>query len=262
MRTIIERGYVQKEGRTLFPTDTGDVVSSFLEEHFGKYISDTFTADMEDELDDIAAGKREYAKTLKAFYTPFLRDVNSKEDIEKQTTLGDAPKEYKCPKCKKGMVIKLGRSGRFMSCSNYPECDGARTIEGKELEGPKEIGKPCPKCKNGKLVEREGRFGKFISCSNYPKCKYIEESAEEKAKRSSGVKCPVCKDGEMMERKGRFGIFYSCSNYPTCKNAIKAKPTGNICTYCGALMMEGTKTIPERCSNKLCANHNPHKLNK
>lgn len=262
IRTIVDRGYVERQGRTLFPTDTGDVVSSFLEEHFTNYISDTFTADMENELDDIADGKREYAKTLKAFYTPFTKDLKSKEDIEKQTTLGDAPKEYKCPDCGKGMVIKLGKAGKFMSCVDFPDCNGARTIEGKELEGPKEIGRDCPKCKDGRLVEREGRFGKFISCSNYPKCKHIEESEEEKKKKATGVKCPQCEDGEMVERRGRFGIFYSCSNYPDCKHAIKAKPTGKKCPMCGALMMEGTKTIPERCSDKNCPNHNPHKLDK
>lgn len=262
MRTIIERGYVDKIGKTLMPTDTGDVVSSFLEKYFTQYISDTFTAEMEDELDDIAQGKREYKKTLEDFYKPFQKDLKSKADIEKQTTLGDAPKEYRCPKCGKDMVIKLGRGGKFMSCSDYPDCAGARTIEGKELAGPKEIGKPCPKCKDGKLVEREGKFGMFISCSNYPKCKYIEESEEEKKRKSTGVQCPVCKQGEMVERRGRFGLFYSCSNYPTCKHAIKAKPTGEKCPLCGALMMEGTKTIPERCSDKTCANHNPHKLSK
>jgi DNA topoisomerase-1 len=259
MHTIIDRGYVEKQGKTLIPTDTGDVVSSFLEKYFGEYISDTFTADMEDKLDDIAEGKRAYRKTLEDFYTPFSKDVHSKDDIEKQTTLGDAPKEFKCPKCGKDMVIKLGRGGKFMSCSDYPTCDGARTIEGKELEGPKEIGRDCPKCKNGKLVEREGKFGKFISCSNYPKCKYIEESAEEKARKSTGIICPTCGKGEITERRGRFGLFYSCSNYPECKYAINAKPTGNKCELCGALMTEGTKTIPERCSDKMCSNHNPHK---
>ncbi|MCK5095863.1 MAG: type I DNA topoisomerase [Candidatus Pacebacteria bacterium] len=262
MRTIVDRGYVEKQGRTLFPTDTGDVVSSFLEEHFTKYISDDFTAQMEDELDEIAEGKREYAKMLKEFYTPFSKEVTSKDKIEKITNLGDAPEEFKCPKCGKNMVIKLAKNGKFMSCSDFPDCVGARTIEGKELEGPKEIGKDCPKCKDGKLVEREGRFGMFISCSNYPKCKYIEESEEEKKRKSTGIKCPLCDDGEMIERRGRFGLFYSCSNYPDCKHAIKAKPTGNFCPECGALMMEGTKTIPERCSVKTCKMHNPHKLDK
>lgn len=263
MRTIEDRGYVTKEGRTLFPTDTGDVVSTFLEANFMEYISDTFTAKMEDELDEIADGTREYAKTLKAFYTPFAKDIKSKEKIEKLTTLGDAPKEFVCPKCSGVMIIKLGKSGKFMSCARFPDCDGARTIEGKELEGPKETGESCPLCgekQGGKLVVREGRFGSFVSCSRYPKCKFIKEDEEEKRKKMTGVQCPVCKKGEMMERRGRFGVFYSCSNYPDCKNAIKAKPTGRICDTCGSLMMEGTKTIAERCSNKSCVNHNPHKL--
>lgn len=276
MRTIEDRGYVTKEGRTLFPTDTGDVVSTFLEHNFAQYIGDTFTAEMEDELDEIAEGKREYVKTLKDFYGPFLKDVKSKDKIEKITNLGDAPAEFKCPICDADMIIKLGKNGKFMSCSRYPECAGGRTIEGKIMEGPKEIGEMCPLCGidkdgkpkeptksgGGKLVLREGRFGSFISCSRYPKCKFIKEDEEERKKKMTGVECPVCKKGEMMERRGRFGIFYSCSNYPDCKNAIKAKPTGNICSMCGALMMEGTKTIPERCSNNKCPNHRPDKLDK
>ncbi|OGG71593.1 DNA topoisomerase I [Candidatus Kaiserbacteria bacterium RIFCSPLOWO2_01_FULL_51_21] len=267
MKTLSDRGYVEKQGRTLYPTDVGDVVSSFLEQHFDNYISDTFTAEMEDELDQIAEGKREYTKTLKDFYGPFTKEVKSKEKMEKITNLGDAPSEFKCPKCGSPMIWKLSRGGKFMSCSRFPECSGARTNEGKELEGPKETGELCPLCgdlpagKAGKLVEREGRFGKFIACSNYPKCKYLKGSGNG-LENSTGVKCPVCKEGEMIPRRGRFGIFYSCSNYPKCKNAIKAKPTGNICSQCGSLMMEGTKTIPERCSDKNCPNHNPHKIAK
>jgi len=265
MRTIEDRGYVRKEGKTLFPTDTGEVVSGFLEEHFATYISDTFTAEMEDELDEIAEGKREYLKTLKDFYGPFLKDVKSKDKLEKATNMGEAPADMKCPKCGSSMIIKLARNGKFYSCSRYPDCAGARTMEGKELEGPKETGEACPLCGEkygGKLVTREGRFGAFISCSRYPKCKFIKEDEEEKKKKMTGIVCPVCKKGEMMERRGKFGIFYSCSDYPECKNAIKAKPTGNICKECGSLMMEGTKTIPERCSNKSCPMHNPHKLMK
>lgn len=265
MRTLEERGYVTKEGRTLFPTDTGEVVSTFLEKNFEKYISDTFTAEMEDELDEIARGEREYEKTLKDFYGPFTKEVKSKEKIEKLTTLGDAPKEFKCPKCGADMIIKLGRSGKFLSCSRYPDCDGARTIEGKEMEGPKETGEMCPLCGDkhgGKLVTREGKYGMFISCSRYPKCKFIKEDEEEKKKKMTGITCPECKKGEIMERRGRFGLFYSCSNYPECKFAMKAKPTGRVCELCGALMMEGTKTIPERCSNMKCPNNRPDKIGK
>src|ERR1035437_205389 len=287
MKTIEDRGYVKKEGRTLFPTDTGDVVSSFLENNFANYISDTFTAEMEDELDEISRGERKYEKTLKDFYGPFQKEVKLKDKLEKATNLGEAPDNIKCPKCGNKMIIKLSRNGKFYSCSKYPDCAGARTMEGGVLEGPKETGEMCPLCGDkkgksggGKLVIRERRdgTGTFISCSRYPKCKFIKQDEEELKKKMTDITCPTCqKDlsqseilagrtlqgkviGKMMERKGRFGIFYSCSNYPDCKNAIKAKPTGNICPLCDSLMMEGTKTIPERCSNKMCKNHNPHKF--
>ncbi len=263
IKTIEDRGYVTKQGRTLFPTDVGDVVSSFLEQNFMDYISDSFTADMEDKLDGIADGTHEYEKTLKDFYKPFLKDVRSKDKIDKLTNLGDADPKFKCPVCGGPMIIKLSKSGRFLSCEKFPDCTGARKIDGTELEGPKETGELCPDCGN-KLIERDGKYGRFIACSTYPKCKYVKQSENNQNK--TGVKCPECKTGEMVERRGRFGLFYSCSNYPKCKNAIKAKPTGNICNYirengpCGYLMMEGTKTIPERCSDKTCPNHNPHKL--
>ncbi len=259
MKTIEDRGYVQKINKALCPTDTGDVVSTFLENNFAHYISDTFTAEMEDELDQIAEGKRSYVKTLTDFYKPFLKEVKAKDKLDKVTNLGDAPPEFKCPKCGADMIIKLGKTGKFMSCSKFPDCLGARNMEGKELEGPKETGEICPDC-GGKLVLREGRFGQFISCANYPKCKYIKKDPELEKKNSTGVQCPICKEGMMTERRGRFGLFYSCSNYPKCKHIIKSKPTGNICPMCQSLMMIGTKTIPERCSNKACPNHNPHKL--
>ena len=258
IKTINDRGYVIKEGKTLHPTDTGDVVSTFLENNFAEYISDSFTAEMENKLDEIAEGKREYEKMLKHFYGPFSKEVEAKDKTtEKLTNLGEADAKFKCPVCKGPMVIKLSKNGKFLSCAKFPECVGARKIDGTEIEGPKETGELCPQCE-GKLIEREGRFGKFIACSNYPKCKFIKTSPEEEAKKKTGVKCPE-DSGEIIERRGRFGPFFSCSNYPKCKFAIKARPTGNICNLCGSLMMEGTKTIPERCSNKACENHNPHK---
>ncbi len=260
IKTIEDRGYVTKENKALKPTDTGEVVSGFLEENFPAYISDTFTAEMEDKLDDIALGTREYEKTLSEFYKPFQKEVKSKEKMEKATNLGEGPKEFPCPVCKGPMIIKLGKAGRFLSCAKFPDCNGARMIDGKELEGPKETGELCPECKTGKLIERDGKFGRFIACNNYPKCKHIKKDAELEKQNSTGVLCPTCKTGFMTERRGRFGLFYSCSNYPKCKNAIKAKPTGRLCPTCGALMMQGTKTIPERCSDKLCPNHRPDKL--
>ncbi|KKQ40565.1 MAG: topoisomerase protein [Candidatus Moranbacteria bacterium GW2011_GWF2_37_7] len=277
IKTINDRGYVVKEGKTLHPTDTGEVVSDFLENNFAEYISDSFTAEMENKLDEIAEGKREYEKMLKDFYGPFSKEIKIKDKTtEKLTNLGEADAKFKCPICSGPMVIKLSKNGKFLSCKKFPDCMGARKMDGTEMEGPKETGEICPECKTGKLIEREGKFGKFISCNNYPKCKFIKTSPEEEAKKKTGVKCPECISrskttnasestnnenvGEIVERRGRFGLFYSCSNYPKCKFAIKARPTGKVCDFCGSLMMEGTKTIPERCSNKACKNHNPHKL--
>jgi len=289
MKTLEERVYVRKENKTLFPTDVGEVVSDFLEKYFMNYISDSFTATMEDELDEISRGEREYEKTLKDFYGPFSKDVRSKEKLEKATNLGDAPENIKCPKCGGAMIVKLSRGGKFYSCLKYPDCDGALQLNGKVLKGPEETGEMCPECgektgKNGggKLVIKQRRDGSgtFISCSRYPKCKFIKKNEAEEARKRTGVICPTCKKGlsqseilagrtlqgkvlgDISERRGRFGIFYSCSNYPDCKFAIKARPTGKTCNTCGSLMMEGTKTIPERCSNNKCLNYRPDRLNK
>ena len=163
MKTLGDRGYVTKEGRSLRPTDTGDVVSTFLEDNFPTYISDTFTAEMEDELDDIAQGKREYVKTLRDFYTPFQKEVKAKDkEAGKLTDLGPAPAEFPCPICGKPMVYKLSRQGKFMSCSTFPECTGARTESGEVIsnDANKPIGTDP---KSGEPIYiLNGRFGPFV----------------------------------------------------------------------------------------------------
>jgi len=160
IRTIEERGYVTKEGRTLTPTDTGEVVSTFIENNFPTYISDTFTAEMEDELDEIAEGKRGYLKTLKDFYGPFKKEIKLKDKMDKQTTFGDADEKHQCPKCGSKMLIKLSRGGKFMSCVKYPECDGALTIDGHEIKADEPIG-IHPETGESIFV-KNGRFGPYV----------------------------------------------------------------------------------------------------
>jgi DNA topoisomerase-1 len=184
IQTLQDRKYVDKEGRTLIPTDTGDVVSSFLEEHFTDYISDDFTAEMENELDEIAEGTREYEKTLKDFYVPFHKDVIKKEkEAGKITDLGEAPKEFPCPKCGAPMVIKLGKAGKFMSCSKFPDCEGARTIEGEEAKEPEALGVD-PNTKQPVFV-LDGPYGPYVQLGPNP-----DKSGRTSKKNEKGPKAP------------------------------------------------------------------------
>jgi len=174
--TITERGYVEKDGRTLKPTDTGDVVSTFLESNFENYISDTFTAEMEDELDQIAEGKREYEPTLRAFYKPFSKDVKEKEKTAKLTNLGDANPKFKCPICEADMIIKLGRGGKFLSCERFPDCKGMRNIDGSEIKEAEPIG--TDPVTGLPVFIMDGRFGPYVQLG-------VKDKDNKKPRRSS-----------------------------------------------------------------------------
>lgn len=187
MKTITDRGYVIKEGRTLIPTDTGDVVSTFLEHNFADYISDTFTSDMEDQLDDIALGTRTYKKTLTDFYGPFKIDVDSKENIPKLTDLGPGPAQFPCPECKSNMVIKLGRNGTFLSCARFPDCNGARMIDGSELKPDAPVG-THPETGEDIFV-MNGKFGPYVQLGPNPeKVKGKKMPSPKRASLPTGMK--------------------------------------------------------------------------
>jgi DNA topoisomerase-1 len=169
MKTIQDRGYVEKTGRTLTPTATGMVVSGWLEENFAQYVSDSFTAEMEDELDEISRGERGYVATLQEFYGPFEKAVQGGDLLPKATSLGKAPEEFPCPLCGAPMEFKLGRGGIFMSCTRYPECVGARQEDGTELKSDEPIGMHP---ETGQPIYlRTGRFGPYVEMP-------IEEAAE------------------------------------------------------------------------------------
>lgn len=187
MKTITDRGYVLKEGRTLIPTDTGDVVSTFLEQYFANYISDTFTSSMEEQLDEIAEGKRTYKKTLTDFYGPFSADVLSKEDIPKLTDLGAGPKQFPCPVCGSDMVIKLGRNGTFLSCARFPDCNGARMIDGSELKPDAPVGKHPDTGED--IFVMNGKFGPYVQLGPNPeKIKGKKMPSPKRASLPAGMK--------------------------------------------------------------------------
>lgn len=197
--TIVERGYVEKKERALVPTDTGDVVSTFLERNFAQYISDDFTAEIEDKLDNIALGTAEYAKTLSDFYKPFSKEVREKEKSDKITTLGEADAKYLCPKCGSPMVVKLGKNGKFLSCSRYPDCDGALTMEGVEIKKDEPIGYDP---ETGlPIYVLTGKYGPYVQLGDrMPKKKKIAKGARVKKVKGAKATKLVAESTEVAEK--------------------------------------------------------------
>ena len=222
MRTLEERQYVEKVGRALKPTDTGDVVSTFLEENFTDYISDSFTSEMEDKLDLIANGKAKYLQTLKDFYDPFTKEVKLKSTSAKITDLGSS--EFKCPKCHEAMIVKLSRNGKFLSCSKFPECDGALTIDGVEIKADEPIG--TDPISELPIYVKTGRFGPYVQLgektkenkkprmASIPKEMDLSNISMEQAllylslPRVLGIN-PI-NGKEVIANKGRFGPYVGC----------------------------------------------------
>lgn len=163
------------------------MVSTFLEDNFENYISDTFTAEMEDKLDDIADGKREYEPTLREFYKPFIKEVKEKEKTAKLTTLGEADPKLKCPVCDKPMVIKLGRGGKFLSCETFPDCKGMRNIDGSEVKEAEPIG--IDPESGLPVYVMDGRFGPYVQLGGIEDTENIKSeesnSKEEKPKKKT-----------------------------------------------------------------------------
>ena len=212
--TIQVRGYVEKEGRYFVPRDVAYVVNDLLVEHFPNIVDYGFTAEMEQNLDEIALGEKEWVSVIRNFYEPFEKELIEKEEVLNKkdvTNLGYS--DEKCPECGKPLVFKLGRYGKFLSCSGYPECKYAKPISdsnGSEEEKDVDYGK-CPNCEDGVFVLKQGRFGKFLACSNYPKCKTTKNYMDK-----IGIKCPKCGEGDVVIKKAKGRVFYGCSRYPEC----------------------------------------------
>ncbi|MCF6218270.1 MAG: type I DNA topoisomerase [Gammaproteobacteria bacterium] len=248
--TLTSREYVDLEKRRFTPTDVGRVVNKFLTEHFTQYVDYNFTAKLEDELDEVSRGEKEWIPLMKKFWGPFKALVDDKEQSVSRKDVTQEELDEKCPKCDKPLSKRLGRRGTFIGCSGYPECDYTRSLDGEEGGNTPEVveGRTCPSC-DAPLFIRQGRYGKFIGCSAYPKCKHLEP-IEKPAE--TGVACPECGKGQMLMRKSRYGkIFYSCSSYPDCKYAVWNEPVDEACPDCGWPILT-LKTTKRKGAEKIC----------
>ena len=248
--TLQDREYVELEKKRFHPTDVGRVVNKFLTNYFTQYVDYDFTAKLEDELDAVARGEEEWIPLLKKFWKPFKERIDHTQENVQRSDVTQEKMDENCPKCGSPLSIRLGRHGRFIGCTNYPDCDYTRDLNADkaEAEQPQEVGRDCPEC-GSPLIFKRGRYGKFIGCSGYPKCRYIEPLEKPK---DTGVPCPKCNEGTLMQRKSRRGkIFYSCSTYPKCDYAIWNEPVSEPCPKCGWPVLT-IKTTKRRGTEKVC----------
>ncbi len=271
--TIQQRRYVRKVDGRFQPSDAAFVVTDILERCFSDIINPGFTAQMESYLDRIEDGEVDWVEVLREFYEPFMRDLKkAEEEVGKVQIESDLC----CEKCGEKMLVRLGRSGKFLACSAYPNCKSTINIPEEMLLFANGIPQPplniaaqlagfssdsaseaemidekCDKC-GAQMNIRNGRFGRFVACSNYPECKNTRPIVKD-----IGVACPAegC-NGKMLEKKSKRGrLFYGCSNYPACNLTTWAKPTGELCPECSApLVWHNTRKLGNyiKCSGKGC----------
>ena len=228
--TIQDRKYVEKREARLHLTDLGAVVNDLLVNHFANIVSPEFTARMEQDLDEVEEGRKEWGKSVRDFYDPFAKDLEKAQTEMRNVKREAIPTDIDCEKCGEKMVIRWGRHGRFLACSTYPECKSTKEFvedeNGIRVVGAQVVDTPCPEC--GKpMAIKTGKFGRFLACTAYPDCKTTRPIP-------TGVSCPRdgC-DGELIEKQSRKGkVFYSCSTYPKCDFASWDRPVAETCPEC------------------------------
>jgi DNA topoisomerase-1 len=253
--TLQHREYVVLETKRFRPTDVGRIVNKFLTKYFTRYVDYDFTAKLEDELDEISRGEKEWIPLLEQFWDPFKGLV---EEILETVQRKDVTQEFldeACPTCGKPLSIRLGRHSRFIGCTAYPDCSYTRSMdEDKNNSVQPEMleGRTCPKCEHA-LQLKVGRYGKFIGCTNYPNCKYLEPLTKPA---DTGVECPDCHEGKILKRRSRNGkIFFSCARYPDCKYALWNEPVAIACPKCAWPLLT-IKTTKKRGTELVCP-HTP-----
>ena len=239
LSTIVDREYANKVGGRFIPSELGMVVTQLLLESFADIFDVAYTAKMEEELDEIEEGKRNWRQLMSSFYEKFSKDLENAEKTMTDMKRLERPTELTCDKCSKPMVIRWGRHGSFIACSGYPECTNTRELQVDlpdvdsadlaEIEGDTEY---CPNCGRPMALKR-GRFGTFHACTGYPDCKTTRAVGKEAKKPDVPLeeKCPKC-DNHLVRKSGRFGEFTACSNYPDCRY-VKQEAIGMSCPKAG-----------------------------
>ncbi|HQT95205.1 MAG TPA: type I DNA topoisomerase [Thermoanaerobaculaceae bacterium] len=249
--TLSDRSYVDRQKGTFFPSELGKLVSRLLQGSFGDLINESYTARMEEELDAIAEGKLDWRAALAGFWRTFTSDLErAKAEMTSVKRQGVATKEV-CPTCGAPMLLRFGRYGEYLACSNYPTC---KTTREPGAPGVTDEAPACPDC-NAPMVLKRSRFGQFWACSRYPECKGIRKLITGKTSPNTptGVRCPECGEGEIVEKRSRKGrSFWGCNRYPKCSFTLPAKPVPQPCPACGApFVME--KTTVRRGVEWVCA---------
>ncbi len=233
--TIQERKYVEQKEKKFFATDLGEIVTDKLNEYFPNIMDIAFTRFMEEQLDKIEEQHIDWLGVLKDFYGPFKDSLETAQKNMKHAKAETSPSEYDCPKCGRQLVYKFGRNGKFLSCSDYPNCKFACPCdkEGKMVEEKLSEHK-CPVC--GKpLVHKNGRFGPFLGCSDYPACKTIVKLDKQgnivppkPPPEPTGISCHKCKKGQLVVRESKKGPFLGCSRFPKCRTIVSVKQLDHL----------------------------------
>jgi len=245
--TIQGREYVSKSKGRFIPTEVGIFVNDYLIENFPDLMKFEFTAQLEEALDLISEGEKNWREYIRSYNELLDEDLEKAEKKEGVKSKG-IPSEEKCPECGRPLVIKSGKYGKFKACSGFPECRYKKSLNTKEV---KPVDEKCPQC-GSQLVLRQGRYGSFVACSNYPKCKYIK-----KEKKDTGIGCPECSGTIVMKKTRKGKVFFGCSNFPKCKFASWDEPVSQPCPECGRVLVFRKNMIKGKsylyCGKKDCS---------
>ena len=256
--TLMVRTYINVEKKQLIPTEMAFTVTELLEKHFKEIVDASFTANMEEVLDEIAEGQKDWQKTLTDFYFPFMEEIEEGKLQIVSTKLAQ-PTGEKCPKCGSELLLRSGRYGNFIACSGFPKCKYTEQVEGEansEQIPTQTSNEKCEKCGSDMII-KNGRNGQFLACSAYPTCKNTK-TLEATATKESVIPCPEC-GGKLLFRQSRRGAFWGCENYPTCKFISKFEPSLLHCqeANCGGVLAKRVYRGKEVYECIKCKNRTP-----